>query len=218
MRTSASWANPVSKGGRDYVYGSGGGGETRSSMHNQIDLTTGRKKKEGKHTFQRPAIGRVAANDDLPPLPRRLDDVLLSHHRPVREGEFPTRWQVLDRGHHLHRIPRDAALDQTGPIPLDHRQYEIGTKASRSVAFADDVPHARHTVGHRGRVDGYVVVSVAVVVVAVVGGPHDLPDGSAVGGLGMIVRGIYIPTAFRLAEIPGWLRVREMPIGFNFEW
>ena len=44
------------------------GVETRASLHNQSE-------RKGAHTFQGPAIGRIAANDDLPPPPRRLDDV-----------------------------------------------------------------------------------------------------------------------------------------------
>ncbi len=178
--------------------------------HGRIDdrIRLDRRPKTRARTFQRPAISCVAADDDLPALPRGLNCVLLPHHRPVREGEFPARGQVLDRGHHLHRIP-DPALDQARAVPLDRRQHEIWAQASRAVALAYDVPHARHPVGHRCRVDGHIVVPVAAAIVAVVGGPHDLPYGSAVGGLGMIVRGVYIPTAVHLAEVLGWLKKRD---------
>ena len=116
-------------------------------------MKIGEKSYEKERTFQRPAVGRVAANNNLPSLPRWFHHVLLSHNRPVGEGEAPPRGQVLDHRHDLHRIPHDPALDQARAIPLNDRQDEIGTQTSGTIALSDDVPHARNAVGHRGGVD-----------------------------------------------------------------
>lgn len=82
-------------------------------------MKIGEKSYEKERTFQRPAVGRVAANNNLPSLPRWFHHVLLSHNRPVGEGEAPPRGQVLDHRHDLHWIPHDPALDQARAIPLN---------------------------------------------------------------------------------------------------